>query len=89
MGDPRFTDDALDCNRPYTRDDWEQLTSDFRVLARVEEAVAGQVRPYGRKYEVRGTIRGPRRSAEIVTVWILQEGEEAPRFVTAYPGPRS
>jgi hypothetical protein len=41
---------------------------------------------YGEKYLVTGNLRGPTgRSAEILAVWIILPGEDAPRFVTAYP----
>ena len=43
-----------------------------------------------RKYEVRGTLSGPTGDALIVvTVWIVLNDEDFPRFVTAYPRPRS
>lgn len=52
---------------------------------------AAKVRDYllspEQKYVVADTIQGPSgRSAQIVVVWIVLEGEEFPRFVTAFPG---
>ncbi len=45
------------------------------------------VSKHGVKYIVRGVLRGPgRNSAEAVSVWIIERGEQRPRFVTAYPG---
>jgi hypothetical protein len=42
---------------------------------------------HGVKYIVRGALRAPRgKSAEMVTVWIIERGAKRPRFVTAYPG---
>jgi hypothetical protein len=39
------------------------------------------------KYVVRGTLNGPSgEAADVITVWIVLDGESAPRFVTAYPG---
>jgi hypothetical protein len=39
------------------------------------------------KYVVRGTLSGPSGAvADVIAVWILLDGESAPRFVTAYPG---
>jgi hypothetical protein len=36
---------------------------------------------------VHGTITGPSgRAAGVVAVWIILNGEDFPRFVTAYPG---
>lgn len=74
----------------YSSANWEQLAADLRRHAADHEAVATEANPYGQKFEVRGTLRGPAaRSAALVTVWIVLRGEDLPRFVTAYPGPRS
>jgi len=41
---------------------------------------------YGRKYVVRGIIRGPDGTmAAIRSVWIVPNGELIPRLVTVYP----
>jgi hypothetical protein len=41
---------------------------------------------YGWKYEIRGTLTGPKgHSARVISVWIIRSGEDYPRFVTAYP----
>ena len=49
----------------------------------------GAVSPFGQKYEVRGELVGPNgRRAWIVSVWIILVGEQAPRFVTAFPDAR-
>jgi hypothetical protein len=32
---------------------------------------------------------GAARDAQVVVVWIILDGEQFPRFVTAYPGARS
>jgi hypothetical protein len=71
----------------YTRQDWERLRQDFVSIARSSDATSGQLSAFGQKYEVRGSIEGPTGSRfEVVTVWIVLNGESAPRFVTAYPG---
>ncbi len=45
---------------------------------------------YGSKYIVPGKIPGKADSeVGIVTVWIIERGEDFPRFVTAYPDKRS
>jgi hypothetical protein len=42
--------------------------------------------PYGQKYSIRAPLVGPSgSSADVVHVWAVRTGEEAPRFVTAYP----
>jgi hypothetical protein len=70
----------------YGADQWELLERDLRSVLR-NDAVPTEKTEYGQKYEVRGSITGPsRRSADIVTVWIVLEGEERPKLITAFPG---
>lgn len=71
----------------FDRSAWPALHRVLLDLARGGEASEGAATPYGRKYEVHGTIHGPAgRTAEIVTVWIILDAEDFPRLVTAYPG---
>ena len=71
----------------YTLADWARLQRDLLDLGRNGDAAEGQSSPFGRKYEVRGSLEGPSgRRAEVVTVWVILVGETAPRFVTAFPG---
>jgi hypothetical protein len=70
----------------YGRDDWPRLQRDLSTAVRSGVARPGQASPYGRKWEVHGTLHGPSgASVGIVTVWIVRNGEEHPRFVTAFP----
>jgi hypothetical protein len=70
----------------YREDDWETLKRDLRKLL-ARDAQFKERTEYGQKYEVRGTLSGPAgKTAEIITVWIILNGEEYPRFITAYPG---
>src|SRR6202011_2842242 len=70
----------------YARSDWTRLQMDLLEVGRSGATTAGQPSPFGQKYEVRGTIRGPSgRRAEVATVWIVLAGEDLPRFVTAFP----
>jgi hypothetical protein len=51
--------------------------------ATVQEVVST---PHGTKYVIAGLLETPSgASPRIRTVWILEIGEENPRFVTAYP----
>jgi hypothetical protein len=71
----------------YSRDAWPRLQRDLLDLIQTGTAVEGQTSQFGRKYEVRGIVQGPYgRGAELVTVWVILVGDEAPRFVTAFPG---
>jgi hypothetical protein len=70
----------------YTRSDWSQLRGDLVALAGSGAAEPGRPSPYGQKYEVRGRLQTPSgASVGIVTIWIILNGEESPRFVTAFP----
>jgi hypothetical protein len=72
----------------FTRTEWSELQRVLRGVAASGDAELGAATPFGQKYLVRGTIRGPAGpAASLVTVWIILTGEAAPRFVTAYPGP--
>jgi hypothetical protein len=71
----------------YVHIEWPRLQSDLLDLCRSRDAVERQVSAFGRKYEVRGTLKGPSgRQADVVTVWVVLVDEGVPRFVTAYPG---
>jgi len=73
----------------YSGDAWEELRRDLHALAQAEEATLGEGTEYGQKYEIRGTLKEPvGRSAAVRTVWIIRWEENAPRFVTAFPGER-
>jgi len=70
----------------FRRQQWDRLDVALR-----EHVLSGQVESqivtdYGKKYVVRGILRGPWHSASVVSVWFVRVGEEVPRFVTAYPG---
>lgn len=71
----------------YSEKRWEALAAALGRHA-VNGTVTNEERsPYGRKFEVRGKLLGPSgRSAEVVSIWILLGGADAPRFVTAFPG---
>jgi FAD synthase len=69
----------------YEKDDAEVLARDIRSLLDAD-AMPLETTHFGTKYMVSGTVTGPRgREFGINTVWIILNGEYAPRFVTAYP----
>ena len=71
----------------YTQEDWRQLEADLRRQHLTKDAVLRRETSYGRKYEIRGKIKGPAGKArEVVSIWIILVDEKVPRFVTAYPG---
>lgn len=73
----------------FEQQDWPVLRSELARFVH-EDAELGEKTKFGQKYVVAGTIHGPAgRDAQIVVVWIVLDGEQFPRFVTAYPGGRT
>ena len=71
----------------FTPENWEPLDLELRSLVLENMAELGEQTSFGQKYIVRGRIKTPRgKTANIVTVWIVLKGEQAPRLVTLYPG---
>jgi len=71
----------------YAQEQWQRLEADLRAQHLLQEAQPAATSSYGQKYEIRAILTGAGgRSAEVVSVWIILAGEDAPRFVTAYPG---
>ena len=63
----------------YTGRDWAQLDSDLRGQLLSLEARPGRPSPYGRKYEVAGSLTGPNGvSLGIRSIWIVRHGESPP-----------
>jgi len=55
-------------------------------MAASEEVAEVIPTPYGVKYVVDGTLAGPTGAvSRIRTIWVMEEGVQIPRFVTAYP----
>lgn len=63
-----------------------ELERDLIAIA-VSHTVSESVRsPHGTKYIVDGMLDSPSGArARVRTVWIVEEGKDHPRFVTAYP----
>ena len=71
----------------YDQSDAEPLIDALRTVARNGEVIERVESPYGEKYVVVGllvshTEHVPRA---VRTIWIIERGLAAPRFVTAYP----
>jgi hypothetical protein len=69
----------------YRQDNWWRLRQDLKRLACTREAEGLNLTIHGRKFVVRGTLDGPLRALDVVTIWIVLRRERFPRFVTAYP----
>ena len=71
----------------FSRNNWETLRGSLLELARSADAVPGQPSPFGQKFEIHATLQGSLgRSASVVTVWMVSEGQDFAHFVTAFPG---
>jgi hypothetical protein len=70
----------------YSAETWLQLERDLRNQHLSHDAIAEAPTAYGQKYAIRATLTGPSgQAAEVVSIWVVRTGEDAPRFVTAYP----
>ena len=70
----------------FTTAAWQILASALRQHA-VDHAVAKvEPSPFGERYVVEGPMQTPSgRAPTVRTVWFIEAGETAPRFITAYP----
>jgi len=65
---------------------WEVLAEALRELA-VRIPVGNKTKsPHGTKYIIDGALKTPCGKTPVVrTIWIIDQGAETPRLVTAYP----
>ncbi len=71
----------------FSTERWPELESALRVQHLTQDAELTEPGPHGQSYAIRAILTGPGgSSATVVSVWHLRNGEEHPRFVTAYPG---
>lgn len=64
--------------------DFLLLKESLRRAAVEVNATAGRASLHGRKYEVRFPLAGPRGSAMVLAVWLIEAGTDAPRLITCY-----
>jgi hypothetical protein len=70
----------------FSSDRWEELAEALRSHAIRNDVTKAVGSPYGVRYVVEGPMKAPDgREPDVRTVWIIDEGEELPRVVTAYP----
>ena len=63
-----------------------ELRAELLRLAREGEARPAGVTSHGAKYAITAAIRAPGGTrVEVRTIWIIDTGAVAPRFVTCYP----
>ena len=62
------------------------LTRGLLHIARTREVVETSATVHGLKYVLEGELEAPTgRRLRLRTIWIVDRGQERPRFVTAYP----
>ena len=62
------------------------LEAGLLAIAQTEDVVKVNRTPFGVKYIIDGTLLTPENTViNVRTVWIMEPGEERPRFVTAHP----
>ncbi|NUO78657.1 hypothetical protein HUU05_01150 [candidate division KSB1 bacterium] len=70
----------------YDEANVELLERGLLLIARNQEVHEEVVSQFGIKYVIDGSLQTPSgRTINSRTVWIIEEGEEHPRFVTAVP----
>ncbi len=73
----------------YSQNQPERLTEDLKEIARTGRITSVEPTPRGTKYNVVGTVTAPnRREYTLLTVWIIETHQTAPRLVTAFPNKR-
>lgn len=71
----------------YSLDNWEVLSDAFISILKNNKANRSVKTAYGVKYEVIGEIIGKEnKKHKIITVWIISNDHNYPKFITAYPG---
>ena len=70
----------------FTAKDWQVLSEALCGLAANFPIVKTVDSPHGTKYVVDGTLATPvSKTPSVRTVWIIDQGGDTPRLVTAYP----
>lgn len=74
----------------FERENWEPFAAALRRLALNAHVSKYMETAYGKKYIVDGAIESPAGKMPVVrTVWIINQGADVARLVTAYPHERS
>jgi hypothetical protein len=70
----------------FTIEKWEVLAESLLLHARTHDVVSVTQKEDTTNYAIDGILMTPDNRRPIVrTVWTLEQGSQAPRFVTAYP----
>jgi hypothetical protein len=70
----------------FSSDGWQDLARALREHGQAHSVSRKKETPFGPRYEVEGELAGlDGRRPQVCTVWQLDEGQIAPRLITAYP----
>ena len=73
-------------NFGFDLEDWQVLAEALREHGRTHPVVRVVESAFGTRYVVEGVLGTPNgRKPCVRTVWIVEEGSDAPRLITAYP----
>ena len=74
----------------FTMEQWQLLAARLLHHALENEVVTSDENPHGVRYAVDGPLITPvGKSLNVRTAWFIDHGSETPRFITAYPLPKS
>lgn len=70
----------------YTTNNPQILIKTLKTLAQNGDVTGIEPTPRGTKYVVEGSINAPNeRTYQLTSVWMIQDTQNEPRLVTAYP----
>ena len=70
----------------FSSNAWQVLALALLKQADDHEVTTVEQTPFGMRYSIEGSIAAPDgRTPQVRVVWFVDNGEDAPRLVTAYP----
>jgi hypothetical protein len=70
----------------FSTENWEILADSLKRQVADHPVTKVETTPFGTRYVVEGIMKMPDgRTPSIRSVWFVAEGDEIPRFATAYP----
>jgi hypothetical protein len=70
----------------FSVEEWHELAKALLQHAAENEVAKVEDSPFGRRYVIEGEVPTPdRRTPMVRAVWFIDNEQEVPRFVTAYP----
>jgi len=70
----------------FSVENWKELATALHLHGKTHEVKRIHKTKFGPRYEIEGRLTAPDgRSPRVRSVWQFDEGEVAPRLITAYP----